>query len=178
MFPPQWSDFQSDRVSLKGDLPWEPWLHPAIWFATMAVLAFGDGVVYPPFDNLDFLWVSFGLASPVLGFSSVWMLHFGDGRRRYQAIWLRAVSGIGLVTGTLIYYFEYIYRTNSSNVYRPFIFPSVVVFFCLWYLLVLIFRDAKLIVKIEKLASALHNSDEADKAELAAEIVFKADDAS
>lgn len=183
MFPPRWDDFHSDRISLKGDLPWEPWLHPAVWFATVAVLIVGDGMVVPPVDGRDWLWVVFGLASPVLGFTAVWMLNYGNGKRRYLAVWLRMVSDIGLVFAVLLYYIEMIYLScaTSACAITGAIFPSVVVFFAMWYLLVLVWRDIQLIAHIERIASMLEVSEflrfgtvpsELDRLRIINEIVF------
>lgn len=155
MFPPH--SFHESRLALKGDLPWEPWLHPAVWFAVMGALVFGDHEIVPPVDDLDWIWITFGLVSPVVGFSSVWMLAYSGGRQRYVALWMRMLADAGIVLAILFYEFERLMEHGfGTNNVQPGFVPNVIMLFAVWYMGVLVWRDMKLVVEVEKLASLIY----------------------
>lgn len=155
MFPPH--SFHESRLALKGDLPWEPWLHPAVWFGVICALILGDSNILPPVDDLDWVWVVFGLVSPVVGFSSVWMLAYGGGRQRYVALWMRMLADAGIVLAILFYELVRItsHDFQSGNDRFGFV-PNIVMLFAAWYMGVLVWRDVKLVVEVERLASLIY----------------------
>ena len=130
MFPPVKGDFYLARLMLKADLPWEPWLHCAVWIATMLALLVGDAGVIPPVEGVDWIWVSFGLLSPPIGFFSVWMIEHGNGKTRYFAIWTRMVADMGLVVCLLTYLTA---RWNVGLLGMSSILSDVILFFSAWF---------------------------------------------
>ncbi len=153
MFPPHRHEYYSDRLLLKADLPWEPWLHCGVWLATFFALIFGDHGVVPPVDGVDWVWVGFGLVSPVLGFFSVWALECNRGRSRYVAIWTRMVADIGLVVAILGYLAA---RWGAGGLGISSLMSDIILFLSSWFTLTLVQRDIKFLVATEKLAALIH----------------------
>lgn len=154
MFPPHRHDYYSDRLLLKSDLPWEPWLHCGVWIATSLALLFGDTKVLPPINGVDWVWVSFGLVSPPVGFFSVWALEFARGKARYMAIWTRMASDIGLVVAILSYL---VARGQLGLLHLDIHFMSdIILLLSAWFTLTLVQRDIKFLIATEKIATIIH----------------------
>lgn len=157
MFPPQHSTFHADRLSLKGDLPWEPWIHCGIWLSMFAILAFGESDVVPPVDDFDWVWLIGGLLSPPVGFASVWMLAYCSGKFRYVAMWLRMLADAGVVMTIFLYQMERFQNHGWESVgFGHGIMGNVLLDFSAWYMSVLVGRDIRLIIEAEKLAAAIY----------------------
>ena len=157
MFPPR--DFQTSRLALEGDLPWEPWIHPAMWLGAAGAIIFGDGDLVPPIDGTDYVWLSFGIISPVLGFCSVWMLAYGTGASRYVAMWMRTIADLGIVLAIAFYEFEKMVAHGNSVIFQGLgqgFVPNLVMIFAAWYMSVLVWRDVKVLIAVEKLAASIH----------------------
>lgn len=157
MFPPTHEDYHSHRLTLKGDLPWEPWLHCGVWLSTFWVLIFGEARVIPPIDGVDWMWIAFGVMSPPLGFASVWALAFHAGRIRYVALWARAVADLGLVFALSGYqYSRFVAHQNHSwpDGSLGAVGDSLVLLSIL-YMATLVWRDVKFIIATEKLAALI-----------------------
>lgn len=155
MFPPH--DFHESRLQLKGDLPWEPWLHCCVWFGVIGALIWGDRDIIPPVDRLDWAWAIFGLMSPPIGFASVWMLAYSPGRRRYVAMWMRMLANGGLAACIILYEVErYFENWRRMTLDIGVNIPNLVFVFCAWYMSVLVVRDIKLVVAVERLAGVIH----------------------
>ena len=159
MFPPRTPAYHRDRLNLKGDLPWEPWLHCAIWIGVIIILLFtGERGVIPPIEGfVDWTWALLGFFSPILGFFSVWMLAFNPGRARYVALWLRMVSDMGLAGAIAFYQYDR-WMSELGPITDPSVavLGNVVLFFCFWYIAALVVRDIKFIVLTEKIASCIY----------------------
>lgn len=153
MFPPHREDFYFDRVTLKADLPWEPWLHAGVWISVIITMILGEWHLYPPADFADFVWLSFGLTAPVLGFTSVWMLEYHTGRVRYVAIWLRAVADTGLSIAILAYLAN---RLGTGQLGLMSIMGDVILASAAWFNFTLVARDIRFIIATEKLAALIY----------------------
>lgn len=152
MVPPVEHDMVEQRLRLKGDPPWEPWLHAAVWVSVLSVIAFGETGIVPPAETRDWVWMSFGLISPIVGFFSVWALVYGSsGQSKYVAIWLRTLADLGVVFTIGLYQLTTIvegqYRSRLAN---------TVLTFAAAYMFLLVWRDLRLVVRVEKLASDIH----------------------
>lgn len=156
MFPPDRHEYYADRLLLKADLPWEPWLHCGVWLGTFIVLVSGDAGILPPVNGVDWVWVILGLISPVLGFFSVWALEHGSGKCRYRAIWGRMAADIGLSTAILAYLAA---RWDSGLLGVAGVMSDVILFLSAWFTLTLVHRDIKFLAATEKLASIIHRDD-------------------
>lgn len=156
MFPPDRHEYYADRLLLKADLPWEPWLHCGVWIATFLALMFGDTGIVPPVTGVDWVWVSLGLTSPVLGFFSVWELEHGQGKSRYMAIWGRMAADIGLSTAILAYLAA---RWGEGLLGASSVLSDVILFLSAWFTLVLVHRDIKFLSATEQLASIIHRDE-------------------
>jgi len=152
MFPPVKGDYYMDRIMLRADLPWEPWLHCAVWIATIFALFSGDAGIIPPIQGVDWVWVLFGLISPPLGFFSVWALEHGRGKCRYIAIWSRMIADAGLVICLVTYL---IARWDVGLLGMVSVVSDVIVFFSAWFTSLLVVRDVRFLVATEKLATVL-----------------------
>lgn len=153
MFPPDRHDFYIDRVTLKADLPWEPWLHAGVWIAVAVTLVQQEWLLYPPGDAADWVWLLFGLLSPPLGFASVWMLEFHRGRVRYIAIWMRMVADIGLSVALISYLIN---RAFSGQLGAIGITGDIILATAAWFNMTLVSRDIRFIVATEKLAALIY----------------------
>lgn len=152
MFPPHRSDFYHDRMTLKADLPWEPWLHCGVWIAVLITFIRGEWHLYPPNDAADWIWMIFGFSSPPIGFSSVWVLEHNKGRARYTALWMRMVSDIGLSVAILAYLCN---RIGTGQLGTVSIMSDVILASAAWFTLTLVVRDIRFIVATEELAALL-----------------------
>jgi hypothetical protein len=161
MFPPIHPEYHGLRLALKGDLPWEPWMHCAVWVSMFMVLIHGDRGVAPPDELIEWSWIIGGLIFPPLGFSSVWVLAHKTGRLRYIAIWVRTVADVGLALSLFLYQLS---RLEVQG-FEPLgwgedgLVPNVVMNFSIWFLMVLGIRDVKLLIATEKLASKIRAGD-------------------
>ncbi len=153
MFPPHREDFYMDRVTLKADLPWEPWLHCGVWCAVFATIVLGEWHLYPPQDTADWVWLLFGLTSPVIGFASAWMLEYHTGKVRYIAIWQRMISDIGLSVAIIAYLLNRIYTEQLG---AGSIMADTILGLAAWFTLTLVARDIRFIVATEKLAALIY----------------------
>lgn len=154
MFP-RYAQYHANRLTLRGDLPWEPWLHCGVWLSMFIVLVGGDRGILPPVDGIDILWLAFGLISPPIGFASVWMLAFRSGRVRYVAMWLRMIADAGVVTSLGIYQFDRWCKDSDFGTAHG-VVANVVLDLSIWFMAVLVYRDAKLISATERLAAELY----------------------
>lgn len=147
MFPPGAGRHLQERLSLKGDPPWEPWLHCAVWVSVWAILVIGL-----PLEALDLYWVALGLASPAAGFFSVWVLasETTKGWMRYVAMWTRMAADVSLAVTIVLYQ---VARWAEHG--HP-VMANVVMGFSAWYMLTLVVRDVQLIIAVERLAKVLH----------------------
>lgn len=158
MFPPDTDQYRYNRMVLKFDMPWEPWLHCGVWVSMMLILIFGEQNVLPPVDGIDWIWLSFGIVSPTIGFFSVWALEHNTGRARYYGLWGRMLADVGLVITIGLYQLA---RFNGHDTWEEIgfghgVLPNVVLFLAMWFTLTLVWRDVRLIVATEELAAALY----------------------
>lgn len=156
MFPPVSERYHLDRLSLRMDMPWEPWLHRAVWLGTILVLIFGEREVVPPVDGLDWYWIPAGLISPTLGFFSVWVLANKSGRPRYVAIWTRMIADFGLASAIVLYQLERIAEEGFDAVGEHGILANIVLTFAAWFTFTLVWRDIKFSIATEKLAASIY----------------------
>ena len=157
MFPPHREDYYRDRLTLKADLSWEPWLHASVWIGVILTLIFGETNLIPPVDFADWTWLVFGLAAPVVGFSSVWMLANCEGRYRYIGLWLRMAADAGLVVALISYLAHHIQHEVGCPGKSPFsIMADTVLAAAAWYTATLVYRDIKFLRATEHLASEIY----------------------
>ena len=155
MFPPSPGPNLRQRLHLKGDPPWEPWLHCAVWISVFAVLG-SHYLVGITLDCLDWIWIFLGLVSPPVGFFSVWMLVYNTGgKSRYIAMWMRLAADFGLVVTILIYQIS---RLGEGNHLHP-LMANIVLAFSGWYMGTLVVRDIRLVHAVEKLANSIYQDD-------------------
>jgi len=155
MFPPITPTYHLDRLSLRMDLPWEPWLHCSMWLATVLTLIMGEKDVMPPIDGLDWYWLIGGLVAPPLGFFSAWTLAHYKGRSRYIAIWTRMVADLVLAVSMALYQLDRF--DNQKTDIGLAIIPSIVLFFAMWFTFALVWRDIKFIISTERLAALIYH---------------------
>lgn len=155
MFPPDTDQYRYNRLVLKADMPWEPWLHAGAWCAFLLMLVVGDHGVVPPIDGIDWWWVCFGLTSPVLGFFSVWVLEFHTGRARYFALWGRMIADFGLAVALLLYQIAR-FSWDSDLLFGSGILPNIVLFLSMWFTATLVVRDIRFIVVTERVAAQIN----------------------
>lgn len=153
MFPPHRHDFYIDRVTLKSDLPWEPWLHCGVWLSVIATIILGEWHLYPPRDFADWVWLTAGISSPTLGFASVWMLEFHPGKVRYVALWLRMIADLGLSVAIIAYLCN---RISTGQLGAVSIMGDVILGTAAWFTLTLVARDVRFIIATEKLAALIY----------------------
>ena len=153
MFPPHREDFYHDRLTLKADLPWEPWLHCGVWLAVIFTIIRGEWHLYPPSDAADWIWMIFGLVSPTMGFASMWMLEHYRGKTRYVALWQRMVSDIGLSIAILAYLCN---RVGTGQFGTVSIMSDIVLASAAWFTLTLVLRDIRFIIATERLAGMIY----------------------
>lgn len=155
MFPPSPDHHLRQRLQLKGDPPWEPWLHCSVWLSVFAVIA-AHRLAGISLDRLDWAWVCLGGISPPVGFASVWMLTYNTGgRARYVAMWMRLVADFGLALTIVIYQ---IARLGEGGHAHP-LMANIVLGFSGWYMAVLVVRDVRLVRTVERLADHLYRED-------------------
>ena len=156
MFPPGREAYYVERLLLRADLPWEPWLHCGVWIATFMALIFGDSGLVPPVAGIDWIWVVLGLGSPPLGFFSVWALEHGRGIVRYRAIWGRMAADIGLSTAIISYLCD---RLGEGLLGVSAILSDVILFLSAWFTLSLVHRDIKFLSATEELAGVIQRNE-------------------
>lgn len=156
MFPPSPDHHLRDRLKLKGDPPWEPWLHCAVWLSVFAVIA-AHRLAGVALDRLDWVWVCLGLIAPPVGFASVWILANTEsgGRSRYVAIWMRLAADFGLALTIMVYQ---VARFGEGNHLHP-LMANIVLGFSGWYMITLVCRDVRLVREVESLANSLYRDD-------------------
>lgn len=157
MFPEASSEYHLDRLRLRMDMPWEPWLHCSVWIGMILILVNGELKVVPPINGLDWPWIVGGLLSPVVGFASVWTLAFKSGRARYVAIWTRMVSDIGLASTIILYQVDRAAIHGWEAIgWGEAVLPNIVLNFAAWFTLALVWRDIRFIIATEKLAASIY----------------------
>lgn len=158
MFPPDTDQYRHNRLALKTDMPWEPWLHAGTWIAIIITLIVGEQGVLPPIDGIDWYWIVFGLISPPIGFFSVWALEHWGSKARYCGLWGRMISDAGLATAILLYQIDRFIVHNDMSVpgvgYG--ILPNVILFLAMWFTLTLVVRDIRFIIATEALAAEIY----------------------
>jgi hypothetical protein len=157
MFPKMHDLYYANRLSLKGEMPWEPWVHCATWISMFLVLWGGEEGDIPPINGTDWIWLAFGLVSPPVGFASVWLLEYHKGRARYVALWLRMLADFGVVLTIFFYQLD---RWANHGHFEVFglshsVLANVVLNFTMFFMLVLVKRDAQFILETEKLAAEI-----------------------
>lgn len=160
MFPPDSEQYRYNRMVLKYDMPWEPWLHAGVWVGMLLILVFGEKGIVPPIDGIDWIWLAFGLVSPTVGFFSVWALEFCKGANRYYALWGRMLADAGLVACLGIYQIARYQQFNEFSVigFGHSVIPNLILFLCMWFTLTLVWRDVRFIIATEELATEIHKS--------------------
>lgn len=158
MFPPDTDIYRHNRLVLKADMPWEPWLHATVWIAMILVLCIGEEGLVPPINGIDWYWLFFGLLSPPIGFFSVWFLEHRTGPKRYCALWGRMISDAGLVTSLALYE---IARYDGHEKFEDLgwgndVVPNLVLIACMWFTSTLVWRDVRFIIATEKLAARIY----------------------
>ena len=158
MFPPDGDLYRDNRLTLKSDLPWEPWLHCGVWISMILILIIGERGVLPPIDGIDWYWLSFGLVSPVIGFFSVWALAHHKGKPRYYALWGRMIADLGLCTAILLYQLDrFLAHNDISQIGFGYgTLPNVVLFLSMWFTATLVVRDIRFIILTERLAAEIY----------------------
>lgn len=159
MFPPDTDTYKVNRLTLRSDMPWEPWLHCGMWLAMILILVIGEEGVLPPIDGIDWVWLVFGLVSPVIGFFSVWTLAHHTGKARYYALWGRMIADAGLAIAILLYQFDrfFIHDALGVAVFGYGVLPNVILFLAMWFTLTLVVRDIRFIIATEKLAAEIYH---------------------
>lgn len=158
MFPPDSEQYRHNRLVLKADMPWEPWLHAGTWIAIILVLVVGERGVLPPIDGIDWYWITFGLVSPFIGFFSVWTLEHHTGRARYFGLWGRMIADFGLAMTILLYQTDrfLVHADNNKLTFGYGIYPNLILFLAMWFTLTLVWRDIRFIVATEALAASIY----------------------
>ena len=157
MFPPTDSSaYFLDRFKLRNELPWEPWLHAAVWAGVLASLALGEPDLLPPSGGEDWTWLLFGLMSPPIGFFSQWVLKYKSGLSRYIAVWTRMVADFGLAVAMSAYLLNHWFALDDA----VHVMPSVIGAFCVWFMLALVWRDIRFIFIIEKMSRTIYSNGE------------------
>jgi hypothetical protein len=138
-------------------MPWEPWLHCGIWIGVLLALFMGEEGVLPPIDGMDWFWIIPGLVAPVMGFFSVWILHYHKGKPRYIAIWGRMLADFGLAFTIIAYQLDMVSHHGFEAIgWGHGILPNVILNFAAWFTLSLVWRDIKFIIATERLAAAIY----------------------
>lgn len=160
MFPPDTDQYRYNRLVLRSDMPWEPWLHCGVWIATFLALFFGEKHVLPPVDGIDWYWIFFGLVAPVVGFFSVWTLEHHKGRPRYYALWGRMLADAGLATAIGLYQLaRYLGEDDLEHLGVGYgVMPNLILMLCMWYTLTLVVRDVRFIIATEALAAEIYKN--------------------
>lgn len=157
MFPPDTEQYRHNRLVLKSDMPWEPWLHAGTWIAVILVLITGEKGVIPPVDGIDWYWIAFGLISPPIGFFSVWTLHYHTGRARYYALWGRMIADLGLAVCIGLYQLtRFIFPEEGALGFNYGLMSNMILFLSMWFTLTLVLRDIRFIIKTEQLAAEIY----------------------
>jgi hypothetical protein len=152
------NEYYLARLSAKADLPWQPYLHNAIFWGVILTLLFGEREVIPPVKGIDWIWVIAGLASPIIGFVSLVFLENGTGETRYRAFWLRLAADVGLATAILAYGVDSGIAHQHDRASDIMYLGDAVLFSALMFLFVLIYRDIKFLALAERVATELHNN--------------------
>jgi hypothetical protein len=143
------------RLSLKADLAWQPYLHPAVFIGSFLTILFGDRDMIPPVDHWDWVWLGGGLVSPIAGFTSIWIMKKKPGRPRYRAFWLRLASNIGVATTMMVYEIaRFSTEIRSPIEYHPLV--DTVFLASILFMLVLIYRDIKFLLIMERVAAVIY----------------------
>lgn len=160
MFPPDTDQYRYNRLTLRSDMPWEPWLHCGVWIATFIVIIVGEKGVSPPVDGIDWYWIFFGLVSPFVGFFSVWTLEHHTGRARYYALWGRMISDAGLVIAIMLYQIDrFVVHDEIEFLGLGYgVMPNLILFLAMWFTATLVVRDIRFIIVTEKLATEIYRS--------------------
>lgn len=160
MFPPDTDQYRHNRLVLKSDMPWEPWLHAGVWVSIILILLIGEEGVIPPINGIDWYWLVFGLVSPVIGFFSVWTLEHHTGRPRYYALWSRMVADFGLVLTILLYQIDrfFVYSELDAFGFGYGVVPNMILFLSMWFTATLVVRDIRFIVATEALAAEIYRN--------------------
>lgn len=160
MFPPDSDQYRYNRMVLKYDMPWEPWLHAGVWVGMILILLFGERGIVPPVDGIDWIWLAFGLVSPTVGFFSVWALEHSTGMRRYYALWGRMIADAGLATCLGIYQIARYQQFDDfeSIGFGRSVIPNIILFLSMWFTLTLVWRDVRFIIATEELATDIYRN--------------------
>ena len=154
MFPPTNSQtYLLGRFKLRTELPWEPWIHAAVWIGMFTSVIFGEPNLFPPGGGEDWTWLVLGLVSPPVGFFSQWTLKYCAGYKRYFALWTRMAADFGLAVALSAYLLNHWFSPDDAI----HIMPSAVGVFCVWFLVALVWRDAQFIFITEKLSKELRS---------------------
>lgn len=157
MFPPDTDVYRINRLTLRSDMPWEPWLHAGTWISMFAILFIGEEGVVPPIDGIDWYWLTFGFVSPFIGFFSVWTLAHKTGKPRYYALWGRMIADSGLVMAILLYQLDRFLMNNADDIGLGHgVWPNLILFLCMWFTATLVVRDIRFIIATERLASEIY----------------------
>lgn len=153
MFPPSDTSYFLGRFKLKTELPWEPWIHAAVWTSVLVTLVIGELNLYPPAGNEDWVWLTFGLISSPIGFFSQWALKYAGGHGRYIALWTRMLADVGLAVTIL----AYLISQWAGEDIRVHITSSVILIFSAWFVLTIVVRDIRFIILTEKISNHIYH---------------------
>ena len=152
MFPPTDSHaYLLGRFKLRTELPWEPWIHAAVWIGMFISVIFGEPSLFPPTGSEDWTWLLLGLISPLIGFFSQWALKYSTGHSRYFALWTRMTADFGLAVAISAYLLNHWFSPDDAI----HIMPSVVGIFCVWFMFALVWRDIQFIFITEQISKAV-----------------------
>ena len=153
MFPPgDNTSYFLGRFKLKTELPWEPWIHAAVWTGVLVTLVTGELGLYPPGGNEDWVWLTFGLLSSPVGFFSQWALNYAGGRGRYIALWTRMLADVGLAVTILAYLIS---QWKGEDI-RLHMMSSVILIFSAWFVLTIVVRDIRFIILTEQIGNYIY----------------------
>lgn len=155
VLPADGDEYYAARLSMKPSLPWMPYLHPALLVGSLLTLLFGDRNMIPPINGWDWVWLTAGITSPLVGFWSIWIMHHYTGRLRYRAFWMRLAANIGLLTAMSSYEVaRFTVELVDPIEYHPLV--DTVFLAAILFVSVVIWRDIKFLLVVERVAALIY----------------------
>lgn len=138
-------------------IPWQPLMFTATWIGAWVLLLLGDFGNVPEETSdvshpIGWIWLSLSLVCPPLGLWALHLVKTRRGRERYVGLWLRLSADIGQMTALSTYF---VARSFSGD-FR--VFPMAIVGAAAIFNGLLVFRDARSLVRTERLAEQIVSS--------------------
>jgi hypothetical protein len=159
-WPPGNAEWWKQRLSIRADLAWQPFLFTAVWWGaclTMILRILDIYDVDPPgksIDSIEGIWLYGALSFPVVGYISVQVIQNGRGKWLYGALWCRLAADIGVATSL----FCFMLREAVTDEAHPFMLTIMAA--AVLFLTFLTVRDIKFLVATERLANYLARRDD------------------